>query len=148
MLTEAQVKNAKAKGKRYYLRDDHGLYLDVAPSGTKAWRYRYWIDGKEHKISFGQYPLISLREAREKRDRARIQLLDGEKPGVKRERAQRVVTFGEVFAEWMEKKVLPGRAESYIKALRSRTNNHLLPYFEETDRRNHQLGHFRSDPYD
>jgi len=128
MLTEAQVKNARARDKRYYLRDDHGLYLDVAPSGTKAWRYRYWIDGKEHKISFGQYPLISLKDARERRDRARLQLLDGEKPGVKKE-TQKAVTFGEVFDEWMEKKVLPARAESYITALRSRTNNHLLPYF-------------------
>jgi hypothetical protein len=41
MLTEAQIKNTKPKEKRYMLRDEHGLYLESIPSGTKSWRFRY-----------------------------------------------------------------------------------------------------------
>ena len=41
-LTEIQIKNAKPKDKRYMLRDDRGLYLEIMTSGNKHWRLRYW----------------------------------------------------------------------------------------------------------
>lgn len=41
-LTELRVRNAKPDKKAYRLKDERGLYLEVAPSGGKWWRFRYW----------------------------------------------------------------------------------------------------------
>ncbi|GHV50486.1 integrase [Synergistales bacterium] len=128
MLTELQVKSAKPSNKPYMLRDDRGLYLEVAASGTKSWRMRYWIDKKEYKKSLGQYPLVSLKDAREKRDRIRLQILDGEDPAAKPEREPNAPTFAEVWAEWMEKKVEAALSPAYAQDLKERSNNHLLPF--------------------
>ena len=68
MLTELQVKGAKPKDKPYMVRDDRGLYLRVDASGRKYWILRYWEQKKEHQISLGPYPEISLKDARLKRD--------------------------------------------------------------------------------
>ena len=68
MLTELQVKNAKPRKTSYMVRDDKGLYLRVDPSGRKYWILRYWEQKKEHQMSLGSYPDISLKDARLKRD--------------------------------------------------------------------------------
>ena len=71
-LTNATVKNAKGKDKTYKLSDGGGMYLEIAPSGSKLWRMKYRkTDGKENRLSFGKYPDVSLGEAREKRQAAR-----------------------------------------------------------------------------
>ncbi len=70
-LTELQIKNLKAKEKRFLVRDDHGLYIEVNPTGRKYWKVRYMINGKAQKITLGEYPYISLKEARQKRDEVR-----------------------------------------------------------------------------
>ena len=67
MLTELQVENTKPKEKPYMLRDDRGLYLRIDPSGRKYWILRYWEQKKEHQLSLGSYPDLSLKEARMKR---------------------------------------------------------------------------------
>ncbi|SMF58175.1 protein of unknown function [Pseudomonas sp. LAIL14HWK12:I11] len=43
MLTDTQCRTAKPKDKPYKLTDGKGLYLEVKPNGTKAWRYRFSI---------------------------------------------------------------------------------------------------------
>ena len=45
-----------------------GLYIEVPPTGSKRWRFKYRINGKEKRISLGIYPEIGLKDAREKRD--------------------------------------------------------------------------------
>ncbi|MDR1650552.1 MAG: integrase arm-type DNA-binding domain-containing protein [Synergistaceae bacterium] len=126
MLTEAQIKNAKPKEKRYMLRDEHGLYLEIIPSGTKSWRFRYWIDKKEHKITIGKYPLISLKDARERRDKLRIRMVDGDNPV--REQPQLLVAFETAWLEWTEKKVIPTLTPAYAEDLSARARNHILPF--------------------
>lgn len=61
--------------------DGGGLYLEVSPAGGKHWRMKYRYNGKEKRLSFGEYPLISLKEAREKRDEAKRLLTNGQDPG-------------------------------------------------------------------
>lgn len=48
MLNDTQCRTAKPKDRPYKLSDDKGLYLEVKPNGTKAWRYRFKLekDGK------------------------------------------------------------------------------------------------------
>ena len=80
MLTDIAVKNSKPKDKSYKLYDAYGLYLEVAPNGGKYWRFKYRFSGKEKRLSIGIYPLISLVEAREKRDQARKNLTENIDP--------------------------------------------------------------------
>lgn len=63
-LTDAVVKNSKPQPKAYTLKDIQGLSLFIASSGSKSWHFRYTLQGKRQRISLGQYPHISLKEAR------------------------------------------------------------------------------------
>ncbi len=57
MLTDTEIKKAKAKKKSYKLTDGNGLVLEITPNGKKRWRYRYRIDGKENLFALGDYCL-------------------------------------------------------------------------------------------
>ncbi len=72
-LTDIQCRNAKSKDKSYKLSDSGGLYLYVTKAGNKIWRmkYRFPKGGKEKKLVFGNYPIISLQDAREKQFEAK-----------------------------------------------------------------------------
>lgn len=70
-LTDTAVCQAKATGKNYTLKDTAGLALFVGAKGAKQWHFRFYWLGKQARISMGVYPAVSLKEAREARDRAR-----------------------------------------------------------------------------
>lgn len=61
--------------------DGGGLFLLTKENGTQLWRMKYRFAGKEQLLSFGQFPEVSLAEARRRRDDARTQLRDGQDPG-------------------------------------------------------------------
>ena len=90
-LTDARCKSAKPADKPQKLADGHGLYLFVTPAGAKVWRVAYRIDGKAQTAALGPYPLLSLADARAKRDALRLALLAGEP--VKRPRARESITL-------------------------------------------------------
>ncbi|CAM3208468.1 integrase arm-type DNA-binding domain-containing protein [Vibrio diazotrophicus] len=81
-LTATQIKQAKPKEKEYSLVDGNGLSLRIRPNGAKAWMFNYYvpITKKRNKISFGNYPDVSLAFAREQRDEARKLLAQGIDP--------------------------------------------------------------------
>ena len=54
------------------------------PAGGRLWRFKYKRGGVEKLLTLGQYPEVSLKRAREKRDDARRQLSDGVDPTLKR----------------------------------------------------------------
>ncbi|WP_239483329.1 MULTISPECIES: Arm DNA-binding domain-containing protein [Burkholderia] len=60
-LTDVKIRQAKAGDKPTKLTDANGLYLEVRPSGSKLWRYRYRIAGKENLFAIGEYPAVSPR---------------------------------------------------------------------------------------
>lgn len=70
-LTETAVRTAKATNVDRKMADEKGLYLLVTASGSKLWRLKYRIDGKEKKLALGSYPEVGLKEARNRRDSAR-----------------------------------------------------------------------------
>ncbi|KVO75895.1 integrase [Burkholderia ubonensis] len=108
-LTDTAIKNAKPADKPVRLFDGGGLYLEVAPSGGKWWRLKYRFGGKEKRISLGVYPDVPLKEARERRDKARALLEAGADPGEAKKaekRAARLSTensFEAVAREWHAK---------------------------------------------
>lgn len=87
-LTEAQCKATKPKEKAYKLFDGGGLYLWVSPKGAKTQRVAYRYEGKQKTISLGNYPLLSLAQARIKLSEVKSALLAGDNPMQKREQAR------------------------------------------------------------
>lgn len=63
-LTNLKCQKSMPESKPYYLADRGGLYLLVAPTGGKLWRWRYRFEGKEKQMALGKYPDVSLAEAR------------------------------------------------------------------------------------
>jgi integrase len=106
-LTDARVRQAKPKDKSFKLTDGHGLVLLVKPNGKKVWRYRYRLL-KENMFAIGEYPAVSIKDARIARDRARVLVERGVHPAHQR-KADRLVrhiaagqTFETVAATWIE----------------------------------------------
>lgn len=83
-LTDTRIKSAKPSTQALKLSDGKGLYLLINPTGTKLWRLKYRVDGKEKLMSFGAYPEVSLAQAREACDLARKQLAAGTDPMAQR----------------------------------------------------------------
>ena len=70
-LTDNQIKSLKPKEKRYSKSDSGGLSIDVMPSGKKSWTLEYTKNGKRTRKKLGDYPLITLKEARALADKAK-----------------------------------------------------------------------------
>ncbi|HBB7734255.1 TPA: tyrosine-type recombinase/integrase [Escherichia coli] len=105
-LTDIQIKRAKPQDKPYTMNDGHGLSLLIKPDGSKGWRFRFRFACKARLMSFGSYELVSLAEAREKRDTARKQVANGIDP-VEERKAQKLAqklstenSFESVSREW------------------------------------------------
>ena len=54
-LTDVKIRNSRPGKAPYRLPAGKGLYLEVRPSGSKLWRYRYRIDGKENLFALGEF---------------------------------------------------------------------------------------------
>lgn len=52
-LTDVAVRAAKPREKSYKLADGQGMYLEVMPNGSKYWRLKYRVDGKERRVALG-----------------------------------------------------------------------------------------------
>lgn len=103
-LTDAKLRKLKEAGKHF---DGGGLYLEVSATGGRYWRLKYRHGGKENRLSFGVYPEVSLKAARERQAEARAILALGDDPAAaKRDAAAQVqreaaVTFEAVAREWL-----------------------------------------------
>lgn len=81
-LTDPACKNASCPpGKaRARFTDSGGMYLEVAPNGSKRWFWKYLFAGKEKRLALGSYPGTSLKAARQARDEARRLHVKGTDP--------------------------------------------------------------------
>lgn len=108
-LTDVKIRQAKASDKTLKLTDSNGLYLEVKPNGSKLWRYRYRIAGKENLFAVGEYPALSLQDARKSRDDARDLVKQGIHPSHARQSmltdqlVKNANTFEAVAREWIGK---------------------------------------------
>ena len=92
-LNDIICKSAKSKDKDYKLSDGAGMYLLVKTSGTRCWRLKYRIGGKERQLAIGVYPDIGLSEARKKRDAARELVAKGIDPSQAKKQEKRFLLF-------------------------------------------------------
>ncbi len=92
LLNDVALRSAKPKEAAYRLSDGDGLYLLVQPTGGKWWRLDYSIHGKRKTLSLGTYPATGLKLARDKAERSRSLVADGQDPSDARktDKAQRL----------------------------------------------------------
>ena len=92
-----------ASGKRYEVRDEllTGLLLRVSATGAKVWYLTTRIDGRSRRIKLGSWPILSLKDVREK---AQMILRDIQL-GLFRERenepASKSLTLGDVIPQFI-----------------------------------------------
>lgn len=98
-LTDKICKNQKPTDKPVKMADGGGLFLLTQPNGKKYWRMKYRYIGKEKLLSFGEYPLVSLANTREKRDETKKLLLRKIDPSEqkKQERRKQEIEFENSF---------------------------------------------------
>lgn len=131
-LTGEAIRAFQPESPPYKRADNGGLYLLVKPSGSKLWQMAYRFAGKQKALSFGSYPLISLAEAREKRDEARKLLIDLIDPGESRKAAKqrpldpKAVTFETAAREWLTREAKELDAGPHARNL-SMMETHAFP---------------------
>lgn len=124
-LTDNAIKALKPRDKSYITADSKGLCLQITTTGSKLWRYRYRYLGKARVLTLGEYPAVSLADARDKRDEARLQLRNDIDPGALRQQTKLIATlgsgntFGAIAEEFIEKKFCKeGRADQTVTKTR------------------------------
>ena len=123
-LSPVQIRNASPKARSYRLSDERGLFLLVQPSGAKLWRLKYRFHKIERKMALGQYPDVSLKDARDRRDEARRQLEAGADPLAVRRREKlaaelrAATTFHDLANEYLEKMEAEDRTPATMKKAR------------------------------
>lgn len=131
-LTDAKLRALKPKPVAYKVSDAEGLHILVPATGSKLWRWAYRSGGKQKVLALGQYPDVSLLDARRARDDARRLLGQGNDPSQARklERLKASTsarnTFQAVAEEWFA--LNESRwVKTYSSRLRSRLDDDLLP---------------------
>lgn len=82
-FTDTFLKKLMPRDKRYRLTDAgcEGLMIEVGPTGSKSWQFRYMVDGKRVVLSLKKsYPAFSLAKARDKVREFQAQIADGVNP--------------------------------------------------------------------
>jgi len=132
-LSTAKIQNATAQKKTVRLFDGRGLYLEIAPTGSRWWRFKYRFAGKEKRISIGVYPDVGLKKARDRRDEMRKLVADGIDPSVARKQQKLMAldaaanTFESVAREWFEKHSANWEASYSVKLL-ARLEANIFPW--------------------
>ena len=132
-LNDMQIRRAKPEVKSYTLGDTLSLSLLIEPNGSKSWRFRYRFAGKPKMISLGVYPMVSLAEARAKRDEARKLVSEGKNPSeVRREQKLALKeggenTFEALAREWHGVKSARW-SKGYASDIMEAFKNDIFPY--------------------
>lgn len=132
-LSTAKIQNAAAQKKTVRLFDGRGLYLEIAPTGSRWWRFKYRFAGKEKRISIGVYPDVGLKKARDRRDEMRKLVADGIDPSAARKQQKLMAldaaanTFEAVAREWFEKHAANWEASYSVKVL-ARLEANIFPW--------------------
>lgn len=102
-LTDATIKKSKPKEKDYKISDGLGLYLLVKTNGTKMWRFDFSYGKQRKSMSFGVYPLVSLKDARAERLNAKKLLCENKNPIVYKNKKSlsEEITLNYVVDEWI-----------------------------------------------
>lgn len=119
-LSDATIRALKPRDKPYKVSDFDGLFLNVKPTGSRLWQFKYRIGGKEKLLSIGIYPTVTLAQARAARDAARALVANGGDPSEakqerKRQEAERgLLTFETQARAYAAKSAKEGKAPATL----------------------------------
>jgi integrase len=97
MLNDTRIRITKPCKRPIKLSDSGGLYLLIAPHGSKLWRLAYRFGGKQKTLAIGVYPTCTLKSARDKREEAKRLLAKGIDPSVQRRLDKQITSTGNTF---------------------------------------------------
>lgn len=121
MFSSITPQRLKPREKDYFEYDGDGLALKVRTTGRKIWTVRYWQNGREYRKKIGEYPLMSLLEARRTRDEIKIRVRSGQ-AAVDTSH----LTFRGTAQEWFIK-FQSGKAPRYVDIVRYRLEHYIYP---------------------
>jgi hypothetical protein len=110
MLTDTAIRKAKPSAAAQKLTDGGGMYLLLKPDGSRYWRMDYRFSGKRKTLALGVYPIVTLADARQRREDAKRRLSNGIYPSAERKETKQAqvaasrasgATFAAVARDWM-----------------------------------------------
>jgi integrase len=130
MLTTLAVERAHRSGARVLLSDGGGLYLRKQTRDGASWTLRYHFAGREHWLTLGHYPDMSLAQARIEARQSRV-LLDKQQDPLSVRRAAQAEqrqrgSFRELCEEWYRSEIV-GRGLKHPSVPRRHLDKYLLP---------------------
>ena len=137
MLADIQIRKIKPTDKPQKLSDGGGLFLLVTPQGGKFWRLAYRLAGKQKTLSIGEYPYVSIAEARNKREEAKKQLVNGIDPSAAKI-AAKIATQGsaansfEIIAREWHKTHMSNKSDGHAKNTMDRLEKDVFPWLGKT----------------
>lgn len=132
MINDAKLRALKPQDKVYRVAVDEGLSLEVRPTGKKFWRCRFRVDGKATMISLGEFPIVSLKEARRLLDdrqghiKRGVHPLDHDRKKAAQEAALAADTLEVLMLEWLGVKAKIWTPGVTVER-RAMLNNYVLP---------------------
>lgn len=139
-LSDTTIRNAKPSTKPYKLSDSHGLYIEIRPTGSKLWRYRYKLAGKEYLFALGEFTdkgdpnHLGLADARDERKKARelvkqgIHPLHDRKAQLNNRLTANENTFKAVAQDWIiDTQKRKGWTDYYLKQIKTVMDGDVYP---------------------
>ena len=127
----------KPAEKQKKLHAENGLYLLIYPDGSKSWRHRITVNGRDTTLSYGPFgpaPKTTLKVAREKRDETLHQLRHGIDPVAQKraEKQSKTDSFEAIAREWLDAGCPPNKKgrpieSATVKQLQRRLENYVFP---------------------
>jgi integrase len=127
MLNDTLIRSLKPADTPKKYADSGGLFLYVPTTGSKLWRMAYRYNKKSKLLSFGEYPTVSLKMARERREEAKKLLADDIDPGLYKKQimaariAEETNVFQNIAMDWYD---------NHTKQLAQRTRDNILARFK------------------
>ena len=134
-LTDKKLKNllGTTRAKYEFFADGAGLSIRVSTTGGISWTYTYRITGggaKLHRVTLGRYPDVTLKQARELRDKCRSWLASGKDPkhqlNLTLTESLKPVTVKEALDYWVIEYATEHRAN--VERHKAQLNKHIYPY--------------------
>ncbi len=129
-LSIADAKQAIPREKAWKLSDGGGLYLFITPAGSKLWRLKYRFNKKEKTLSLGQYPFVSLADARKSaldaKDKIRIKIDPSNVKKIEAEERERNL-FENIANRWFDTFKV-NLTTIYTKRVKSNLERDIYPY--------------------
>jgi len=130
-LNDKRIKSLKPKAKRYLIADGGGLVLEVMTSGSMVWRYRYSLNRKQQPlVTIGDYPAVSLQDARTRARRYAEIVSDGVSPvaDAKKDRgATKSLDSVRAFADFWYESEIATKSLTYRSVTRRALDKDIFP---------------------